>query len=229
MSPINPPPRSTPRLKHSLKAMDDAHQCAVLWFGDIMRRRLFREFGHSSINQYAVQELGFSKSRTDDFVRLARQLENLPAVREAVASGDLGYTKAREIVAVATPETQDTWLEAAKGSRRELVREVRKVKRAARVDPAQGDLLPSSPPVVAPKELPVRFQMDLTPEQEARRAALVERLYKAGGVPSDRAEFMLEALAALLETKELQGKSAPGGTFQTGRRFRSMSMNRKIK
>ena len=109
-------------LQKSLQVMDEAHQCAVLWFGDIMRCRLFREFGHSSINQYATQELGFSKSRTDDFVRLARRLENLPAVRDAVAAGDLGYTKAREIVAVATPETQDTWLEAAKGSRRELVR-----------------------------------------------------------------------------------------------------------
>ena len=200
-------------LKRSLKAMDDAHQCAVLWFGDIMRRRLFRELGHSSINQYAVRELGFSKSRTDDFVRLARKLDELPAVREAVASGDLGYTKAREIVGVATPETQDTWLEAARGSRRDLVREVKKVKRAAKVDPGQGDLLPSSPPVVAPKELPVRFQVELTPEQEARRAALVVRLHSAGGVPSDRAELMLEALAALLETKELEGQKCPRGHF----------------
>jgi hypothetical protein len=62
--------------------------------------------------------------------------------------------------------------------------------------------MPSVPPVVAPKELPVRFQMDLTPEQEARRAALVERLHKLGKVPSDRAELMLEALAALVESKE---------------------------
>jgi hypothetical protein len=196
-------------LRRSLKVMDRAHQCAVLWFGDIMRRRLFRELGCSSINQYAVQELGFSKSRTDDFIRLARRLENLPAVRDAVASGDLGYTKAREIVSVATPETQDTWLEAAKGTRQELVHEVKKAKRAARVDPAQGDLLPSSPPVVEPRELPVRFQIDLTPEQEARRAALVERLHQLGGVPNDRAELMLEALAALLESKELQAEKCP--------------------
>ena len=34
------------------------------------------------------------------------------------------------------------------------------------------------------------------------RAALVERLHKLGGVPVDRAELMLEALAALVETKE---------------------------
>jgi 5-methylcytosine-specific restriction endonuclease McrA len=202
-------------LQRSLAAMDKAHQASVLWFGEVMRRRLFRGRGHSSINQYAIQELGFSKSRTDDFVRLARRLDNLPGVREAVASGDLGYTKAREIVSVATPETQDTWLEAAKGTRKELVREVKKARRAAKVDPAQVELLPSSPPLVAPKELPVRFQADFTPEQEARRAALVERLHKLGGVPNDRAELVLEALAALLETKELQGQKCPRGHFHS--------------
>ena len=101
-----------------------------------------------------------------------------------------------------TPETEDEWLKAAQRPRRELVEEVKKVRRAAKVDPAQGELLPQQPLVVAPQEIPVRFQIDLTPEQEARRAALVERLHKLGGVPADRAELMLEALAALVESKE---------------------------
>ncbi len=202
-------------LRSSLAALEEAHQCSVLWFGEVMRRKLFRDLGHSSINQYAIQELGFSKSRTDDFVRLARQLEKLPAVREAVAAGELGYTKAREIVSVATPETQDEWLKAAKGTRKQLINEVKKVKRAAKVDPGQGELLPSSPTVVAPQELPVRFQVDLTPEQEARRAAMVERLHKLGGVPTDRAELMLEGLAALLETKEFHGQKCPRGHLES--------------
>jgi hypothetical protein len=103
-------------LRHSLAAMDDAHQCAVLWFGEIMRRRLYLDLGFATINQYAMQELGFSKSRTGDFIRLARQLENLPAVREEMATGQLGYTKAREVVSVATPETETSWLEVAKGN-----------------------------------------------------------------------------------------------------------------
>jgi len=202
-------------LKCSLTALDEAQQCSVLWFGEVMRRKLFRGLGHSSINQYAIQELGFGKSKANDFIRLAKQLENLPAVREAVASGELGYTKARELVSVATPETQDTWLKVAKGTRKELIHEVKKAKRAAKVDPGQGELLPSSPPVVGPQELPVCFRMNLTPEQEARRSALVERLHKLGGVPNDRAELMLEALAALVETKELQSQKFPRGDFSS--------------
>jgi hypothetical protein len=200
-------------LRRSLSALEEAHQCSVLWFGEVMRRNLFRDLGHSSINQYAIQELGFGKSKANDFIMLAKQLEKLPAVREAVATGELGYTKARELVSVVTPETQDTWLKVAKGTRKELIHEVKKAKRAAKVDPGQGELLPSSPPVVAPRELPVSFRLNLTPEQEARRSALVERLHKLGGVPNDRAELMLDALAALLETKELQGQKFPRGHF----------------
>ena len=220
--PDQPPARVHAQLRRSLAIMDDAHQCAVLWFGEVMNRGLYRDLGHSSINQYADQELGFSKSKIGDFIRLATQLKKLPAVREAMVSGEIGYTKARELVSVATPETQDTWLKAAKGTRKELIIEVKKAKRAAKVDPGQGELLPSSPPVVAPRELPVRFQVDLTPEQEARRAALVERLHKLGGVPNDRAELMLESLAALLESREMEvadeaaAKIKPHKTAQSG-------------
>lgn len=198
-------------LRQSLKAMNQARKCSVLWFAEIMNRHLYRDLGHATINQYAMNELGFSKSRTGDFIRLARQLEILPVVRQALTNGDLGYTKAREIISVATPETQDSWLEAAKGTRKELIREVKKVKKAAMVDPRQDELLPARTLVVSPREVPVRFQMDLSPEQEARRAALVERLHKLGAAPTDRAELMLEALAALVEISE--EKKPPRGAL----------------
>jgi len=190
-------------LRNSIAAEDEAKKCTVLWFEEVMRRRLFRDCGYSSMNQYAMRELDFSKSKTDDYVKLARKLDKLPGVRSAVADGKIGYTKARVVVAVATPETEEQWLnEAEKGTRDDLARKVKKARRAARVDPDQMELLPDTPPVVERQELPVRFQVDLTPEQEARRSALVERLYKLGGVPADRAELLLEALAALVEEKE---------------------------
>jgi hypothetical protein len=189
-------------LQESLRQLERAQQCAVLWFAEIMDRRLYRELGCSSIYQYAMKRLGFSRSRTRDFIRLAGQLEKLPAVKEAISKGELGYSKAREIVKVATPDTQDEWLRAAKRPRKELVEEVKRVKHAARQDPRQGELLPGQAPVVAPRELPVGFRLELTPEQEGRRAALMERLHKLGGVPTDGAELLLEALAALVDEKE---------------------------
>ncbi len=133
-------------LRCSLTAMIEAKQCAVLWFADIMRRGLYRSLGYSSINQYAMKGLGFSKSRAGDFVRLARELKELPAVAEALASGELGYTKALEIIKVATPETEGKWLEVAGGSRRDLVKEVKRARRQAAVDPGQGELCRLSRP-----------------------------------------------------------------------------------
>lgn len=206
-----PAPRAHSSLRKSLKAMESARKCSVLWFAEIMRRRLYEDLGYSSINQYAQQGLGFSKTRTGDFIRLSRQLDNLPVVRKAMESGDLGYTKAREIVGVATPQTQDAWLKAAEKPRNDLVREVKRVKQAAKIDPRQNQLLPADPTVVAPREIPVRFQLDLTPEQEARRAALVERLHKLGKTPNDKAELMLEALAALVESEEKAPRGALTG------------------
>ena len=126
-SPNQPAAKVHSSLRRSLKAMNQAHKCSVLWFAEIMRRQLYRELGFSSINQYAIKSLGFSKTRTGDFIRLSRQLDQLPAVREALTSGKLGYTKARELVSVATPETQDGWLDVAKGPRQVLVREIRGV------------------------------------------------------------------------------------------------------
>ena len=51
-------------LKSALQTMAKAKQCAVLWFGEILDRKLYRDLGYSSINQYAEVELGFSTSRT---------------------------------------------------------------------------------------------------------------------------------------------------------------------
>ena len=85
--------------------------------------------------QYATAELRFSKTRTGDFMRLARKLEELPAVREVPGHGDLGYTKVVEIIKVATPVTQENWVaEAAKTGRRELAKKVKRVREQGAAD-----------------------------------------------------------------------------------------------
>ncbi len=88
-------------LTKSVKIVDQAQHCAVLWFAEIYKRLLFRDLGFSSMNQYATEKLGFSRSRTGDFMMLAKRLDELPAVKEELAAGRLGYTVAREIVPVA--------------------------------------------------------------------------------------------------------------------------------
>jgi 5-methylcytosine-specific restriction endonuclease McrA len=212
-------------LKKSVRAMENAQQCAVLWFGEIMHRRLFLKLGYSSINQYAQVELEFSKTRCGDFVQLARKFEQLPAVRESVANGTLGYTKAREIVKVASPETEKGWVAAARdSSRRELERKVavarKRAQQQARSDPGQAELLPASDDKTVPAAAPpVRLSIEMTPEQFARYEALLETLHKQGPI-GDRAEMLLEAMAELATARaETGGEKAPRGAFAAGPPF----------
>jgi 5-methylcytosine-specific restriction endonuclease McrA len=196
-------------LKTAVQTMDSAQQNAVLWFGEILSRKLYQDLGYSSINQYAQQALGFSRTRTGDFLHLCRKLDKLPAIKREVAEGKLGYTKARELAKVADQKNETEWLELAKSkSRRELEHEVKRAKLEA-VNLAQGQtsLLPA--PVNRPAAvIPVRVSFEFTPEQFARYEALTEQLHKRGGAGADRVEILLQALSSLVE------ESAPRGGIE---------------
>lgn len=197
-------------LKSALQAMDAAKQNAVLWFGEVLERRLFREFGYVSIHQYAEMELGFSSSRTGDFLSICRRLESLPVVREELSAGRLGYTKAREVVKVADAGNEREWVEAARTrSRRELERQVKQArKRAAAQVTGQASLLePEEAPPAAAQ--PVRVAFEMTPAQFARWEALWERARKQGELPAERAEALLEMLGSYTAEASPRGEVPP--------------------
>ncbi|MCK9996757.1 MAG: HNH endonuclease [Candidatus Krumholzibacteria bacterium] len=189
-------------LKQAVGVLENAEHAVVLWFGEILRRGLFRELGYSSIYQYASIELKWSKTRTGDFMRLARKLEELPAVKESVTRGELGYTKAREIIKVATPMTEKGWVEEAKSSsRRELARKVERVRKKARTRRSgQGELLAAPCIKGLAASVPVRISLEMTPEQFARYEALWEKLHKIGSA-GEKVETLLQGLALLTEQR----------------------------
>ncbi len=126
-----------------------AEQNALLCFAEIHRRKLYRELGYSSIHMYAIEALGFSKARASQFLRLSESLDELPVLRRSIVSGELSWTKAREVASVATPRSEKRWVEKAmRSSSRALETEVRRVReqsRAARgTDARQGSLLDSA-------------------------------------------------------------------------------------
>ncbi len=137
-------------LRRALTELQRAERNAVLWFAEIAKRKLFRDLGYSSIHQYATAALGFSANRTYRFLRLAADLERLPRLRAAVVAGEIGWTKAREVVKVASAKTEERWIGAAKASsRRELEEKIARERRhraaKRRTDPAQAALGASSP------------------------------------------------------------------------------------
>lgn len=120
-------------LKHAVQNWRSAEQSVVLWFAELHRRRLYQKLGFGTIHLYATESLGFSRARSYQFLKLAERLKELPTLRKAVASGELGWTKARAVATVATKQTQKEWLRRAQGSsRRELEREIDQTKRGVR-------------------------------------------------------------------------------------------------
>lgn len=214
-------PDSTPQAAHaglrrSLAVVEQAQHCAVLWFAEIQSRGWFRQLGYSSMQAYATESLGFSRAKCADFVRLAAKLEQLPRLRESVARGEVGYTKARELIKVATPRTEERWVaEAAKSSRVQLAAKVARVKKKAadrRRHPGQAELLPTARIDEAlVREVPQRVALEMTPEQFARWEALWEQVHKLGG--GDRMDELLEALAG--RVAELGTSSGATHCFET--------------
>ena len=186
-------------LRQALDVCDRARECAVLWFAEIQRRELYRGLGFASLQLYATGALGFSDNRYWQFKRLADDLERLPVLKEAVASGHLGWTKAQQVARVATPATQEAWVtRAATTGRRELERTVRQLRRRKSAS-AQLELGATVPP--APVEpMPATITLRGDGLQVARFEALLEKAHKLGLLANgtDRLEAVLAGLEALV-------------------------------
>lgn len=143
------------RLRRALRELRQAERNAVLWFAEVQKRKLYRDLGYSSIYHYAGEALGFSRPRIAQFIRLCDCLDDLPALKGSLATGEVSWTKAREIAKVATPETDEAWVEFARWeSRRKLERRVRMTQTKSRARRRSrdrqlilGDAKPSPPDV----------------------------------------------------------------------------------
>jgi hypothetical protein len=133
--------------------------------------RLWRQFGHVSLADYMVQELGYSSHRVaEERLRLANALPALPKISEAIQNGELNFSKAKELVRIATPETEQAWIGKAQNLN------VREVEQAV-AGHAKGDL-PGDP--VDPKLVRKTLWLSVRPEtevmfREAKRAVEKER------------------------------------------------------
>ncbi len=125
-----PAARVNRALRQALAAADLAQECAILWFAEVARRSLFRELGYVSLEAYAFEALGFSRNRFFQFKGLADALERLPRLREAVACGRIGWTKAQQVARVATPSSEQAWVDRATTTARRDFAEAVKTARA---------------------------------------------------------------------------------------------------
>ena len=205
-------------IKSALEARDKAEHCSLLWFAEILKRKLYRELGYSSIKHYAMSKLGFSKSQFYGFQNLCLQLEKLPIVKQKIESGELGYTKAQALLPVIDQTNEKEWAEyAEEHSRRDLQEVVKQAKKQAEEKAAGQPSLIPVPKKLPPVVVPVNVNLKMSPTQFARYEKLWEQVRKQSNAPADKIEAMLAVMdfyvAGNSIPKKLQtfekGKSEP--------------------
>ena len=85
------------------------------WLLAARRANAHRELGYGSFSEYIERLFGYAPRLTHDKLRVAEALESLPELARELSQGGLSFSQVRELTRVATPETEQIWLERAKG------------------------------------------------------------------------------------------------------------------
>ena len=108
------------------------HRVATL-LARVHERRHHREFGFASIVEYAEHYFDLTPRHARELVHIGMTLPDFPRIDAAFANGEIGWTKVREILRVATPETEEAWVDRAASVSSRVLED--QVARSIRGDP----------------------------------------------------------------------------------------------
>jgi len=193
--------------------------------------------GFRSCAHWLSWRVGLDLGAARERVRVARALETLPGLAEALARGKLSYAKVRALTRVATPETEARLLAVGRAGTachvERIVRGWRRVDQQAEARAAARQHAGRALHAYQDEDGTVVLRGRLTPEVgalllralDAARETLYQRARVAGGsppaadpalAPPTRAQQQADALALLAETAlhhELD-PGAPGERYQ---------------
>jgi hypothetical protein len=93
-----------------------AHEHEVcLALCDAERLEVPKRVGFASLREYAERRLGLNGRQTEERLRVGHALSRLPALDEALSTGQLYWSVVRELSRIAVPETEGQWREWARG------------------------------------------------------------------------------------------------------------------
>ncbi len=95
------------------RAALDSEELALI--REAIRVTLWRRLGMVSMREYLEHAMGYGPQVASERLRVAEALEALPAIEEALATGELSYSAVRELTRIATAKTEEAWLDACEG------------------------------------------------------------------------------------------------------------------
>ena len=89
------------------------HRVSAFSLERIDARRTYQVLGYRTATEYAAHRFGFSRREARELLRVGKAMRELRAIDHAFGERVLSWTKVRLLVRVATPATEDRWLEVA--------------------------------------------------------------------------------------------------------------------
>lgn len=162
------------------RATLDAEELQALF--EVQRVRLWRDFGCASALEYLERVLGYAPHTAAERLRVAQELQQLPKLHAALGAGRLSFSAVRELSRVATTETEDAWIDAARGK---IVRQIEDLV----AHHHKGDM-PTDDPDPTPKRCRLVYD-ELSPETFAAMRELRKRVEEElGGKRLDNDTFL---------------------------------------
>src|SRR5262245_43295130 len=89
----------------------DASEAELLVAADELQ--IWRAYGQPTLAAYLELTLGYGPHASNERMRVARELGELPQLHAALAAGRLHFSAVRELTRVATRETEEAWIAEA--------------------------------------------------------------------------------------------------------------------
>ncbi len=108
---------------HRKSEMDLLNALEIVW-----KNKTFYKFGCNSLFEYSTQQLKLSEEMASIVNKIAKKFTELPELKLGMESGDISLSKVNRIASVVTPDNVQHWIDLAKGTKRNLEKEIAKVQ-----------------------------------------------------------------------------------------------------
>jgi hypothetical protein len=85
------------------------------WLLAVLRSATHVHLGFGSFAEHIERTPGYKPRSTQEKLRVAEALEQLPIIAESLEQGSLHWSCARELARVVIPETEEEWFDASRG------------------------------------------------------------------------------------------------------------------
>ncbi|HEV8548100.1 MAG TPA: HNH endonuclease [Polyangiaceae bacterium] len=156
------------------------------------------ELGYGSFYEYTERLFGYGLRLTQEKLRVAEALAELPDMAEAFEAGSLSFSAVRELTRVAIPSTERAWLEAMRGR---TVREIEQLVAGHRPGSLPADL-----PDAGAKRHVLRFEV--SGEALATFREAMAKIRREAGEALDEEATLLLMSRQVLEGPRDEGRSS---------------------